>query len=453
MTTKNLLTSNAKVAQIEQAYYAPVSVVSGQDRVINTTYCFLSRIIPWENETIPELPAQTQKYLKSVFKNIFTIKKITSSDISPVIHRVDWTEDTIYDRYSDEVDMLAKDVNGFNIYNFYVKNKFDQVFKCLWNNNGTPSVNEPYFQPGTYGTNKIYKGDDGYKWKFIYSIDSGIKYKFMDKHWMPIPIGKNIPNPLNTALGGGGIEVVNVLTGGTGYDSTSPINLKIIGDGTGATISAIMDNESFSDIIVTSPGKNYTYASVALVYDNPGSSATFDAPTSPIGGHGFDPISELGCANIMYTVEFDGSEGDIIPTDIDYRQIGLLVNPITLSSTPHTADGAIYRISTDFVVSSGFGVYALDELIYQGTYENPTFTANMLSFNTSSNVVKLINTTGTPVVNAPVFGYSSGTVRTLLNISYPDFIPQSGYITYIENRPGIQRSDDGIEQLKFVLEY
>ena len=82
---------------------------------------------------------------------------------------------------------------------------------------------------------------------------------------------------------------------------------------------------------------------------------------------------------------------------------------------------------------------------------SPTFTATILSFDSSNNVVKLINTTGSLTTNAPVFGQTTGTTRTLLTYSTPDFIPLSGYLSYIENRTGIQRSVDGIEQFKIVL--
>ena len=90
---------------------------------------------------------------------------------------------------------------------------------------------------------------------------------------------------------------------------------------------------------------------------------------------------------------------------------------------------------------------------YQGTLVNPTFKATVLSFNTSTNVIYAINTNGTPTLNQPIFGSSSSTVRPLLGKTGPDFISFSGYLAYIENRSGVQRSSDGIEQFKFVLGY
>ena len=130
------------------------------------------------------------------------------------------------------------------------------------------------------------------------------------------------------------------------------------------------------------------------------------------------------------------------------------ITPTTQQLSPKPANGTIYSVSTDLVVASGFGVYTEDEIVYQGTsLENATFKGTVLYFDEASNVIKLINTTGTMTLNAPIFGDSSKTTRTLLSYSTPNFVPFSGHMIYIENRSAIQRSADGIEQIKLVLGY
>jgi hypothetical protein len=244
------------------------------------------------------------------------------------------------------------------------------VFKCLWNNNDGDSTDEPFFQPGTYGINNIYKGADGYKWKYMYTIDVGRKTTFMDATWMPVPVVKTSPSPNDTSSGYGDIEVINVVTGGSGYDpANSVVNLVITGDGTGTTGTISTSNGIITDIVVTNPGSNYTFANVSVT-SAAGSNATFISPVSPIGGHGYDSVSELGCSHVMVTAEFNGSEDGLIPTDIDFRQVGLLVNPTALSTYPNPANGSIYKTSTDFVVAPGFGSYTPDEVVYQGSSAN-----------------------------------------------------------------------------------
>jgi hypothetical protein len=362
----------------------------------------------------------------------------------------------VYDYFRDDVDMLVKDANGFITKTFYVKNKYDQVFKCLWNNNAGASTREPYFEPGTYSANRIFQGDDGYKWKFMYTIDTGLKLKFMDKEWMPVQVGSNTPNPLVTSAGAGSIDVINVINGGSGYDTANAVvYVTITGDGTGASASAnvesLVDGGSVRDIIVVNPGSNYTYANIAVT-STIGSNANVTWATSPIGGHGFDPISELGCEHVMLTAEFDGDENGFVPTDIDYHQVGIIVNPTTKQFNPNPANGIIYSTTTNIVVAPGSDAgYTPDEFVYQGTLANPTFYANVLSFDGGSNLIKLINTTGTPANNSPIFGQDSKTTRTLLSYSTPNFAVHSGYMIYVQNRSGVQRSTDGIEQFRFVL--
>jgi len=490
MANQNLLTYGLKVTQLKQDFYAPGLYLLNQQIPNETIYCFLSRVDSWPIDPVtglemPVLPTQDQQYIKNVYKNMFVAKQVTSSNITPVAKRIDWISGTVYDYYQDNVDMFATDVNGFLIKSFYIKNRYDQVFKCLWNAtsinypNGAPSTVEPFFQPGTYNTNNVYVGSDGYKWKYIYTIDIGSKVKFMDSDWIPVPVGTTTPNPLTTVAGIGSIDVINITNPGNGYDSVnSPVSIVITGDGSGAAASAVLSgsapNQTVTDVTITNAGSNYSYADAYVVSAKTlsgagpslGSGATAIAPVSPVAGHGFDPVSELGCNHVMYAIEFNGPEGygnngvEYVPTNIDYRQIGLLVNPLKLDNpSPSLANNAIYDLTTQITVSSGFGTgYISDEQVVQYNPLTPlstvpVFTGTVLSFNTSSNVLKVINTSGTPLKNATITGQTSKTSRTVLNSTTPQFVNFSGYIAYIENRTGVQRSLDGIEQFKFVLGY
>jgi len=455
MANKNILTSAAKVTQIRQAYYSPVAVILPKlSSPLASIYCFLAKVEPWADENNPAAPVETPKDIKKIFKNIFAVKNITSGSISPVIQRVDWTSGVVYDYYRDDINITAQDTNQNNVYNYYVRNRYDQVFKCLWNNNGVASTYEPYFQPGSYGTNNIYTGPDGYQWKYIYTVDIGAKVKFMDTNWLPVTVKDYSPNPLLWSAGTGNIDVVNVLNSGSGYDiANAPVSIVVSGDGTGFAATANVVGGVIQNIIVTTPGSNYTYANVSVVSSS-GSGAIVQSPVSPVGGHGSDPLTELGCSHVMYTVEFNGSEGGLIPTDVDYHQVGLIFNPTTTSLSPYAANGSVYSTTTDIVVSPGFGAYTNDEFIYQGqSSSNTTFSGLVLSFDTSTNVVKVLNTSGTITTNQTIYGRSSGTARTLLSYNAPNFVLNSGYLAFIENRTGVQRSSDGIEQFKFVLGY
>ncbi|NBP01463.1 MAG: hypothetical protein EBU90_15245 [Proteobacteria bacterium] len=460
MANKNIITYGARLTGVRESYYSPVSQIFSTNSYLETFYCFLAKVDPWPDENVPPVPTQDQRNLKKIYKNIFVVKKVGTNNISPVVQRFDWEAGQTYEYYRDDVDMLELDENGFLARRFYVKNRFDQVFKCLWNNNGGVVSDEPYFQPGTYTSNNLYLGTDGYKWKYMYTVDIGAKLKFMDTLWMPIPIGR--PGPTSqfyptwqtTPAGSGNIDVINVTNGGSGYNPiANPVLVSITGDGTGATGTAVVVSNTITNIIVTNNGSNYTYANVRITSTS-GNGATAIAPVSPISGHGTDPISELGCSHVMFTAEFNGDENGLIPVDIDFRQLGIIANPYSQGSYPDTANSTIYKTTTDISVVSGSGIYLNDETVYQGnSLETASFKATVLSFDDTTGVVRLINTIGTPIVNRTLFGSLSATARTTLAISNPDYDIFSGHIIFIENRSSIQRSADGIEQLRFVLGY
>jgi len=452
-----ILTYNNSFFNVASVYYSPTATIPLTGQNLGTMYCFLSRVLPWTNDTLPPVPTQDMKYIKQTFKNMFVAKKITTNDISPVIERIDWETATVYDYYRDDVDMYPLDPNGTITKHFYIKNRFDQVFKCLWNNLGATSTVEPYFEPGTFNANQIFQGADNYKWKYMYTITSGNKLKFMDDAWMPVPIGTHIPNPFSTTAGIGDIEVINLTNPGTNYNaSNAVISVVITGDGTGAAANVVMSGTTITDITLANTGSNYTYANVSIV-STQGSGATVTATVSPIGGHGYDPVTELGARHVMLTCSFNKDESGNLPTDIDFRQLGIIVNPYAYYGTSTTlANATIYSTTTNFSVSQGFGAYTPDEVVFQsstGLLADSTFSATVLSFDSTTNTLKMINTLGTANNSGIIYGNSTGTTRVVLQQQTPTFIPYSGYMIYLENREPIQRNSDGSEQFKLVLGY
>lgn len=465
----NILTYAAKSVQSELEYYVPVATVSGES--VGTIYAFLGRVDPWEKDSngveVPEQPKQTQSYLKQTFKNIFAAKRLYTSNFSLIVQRIDWTANNVYYAYDDKTDIFERDSNGLLVRPFYVKNRYDQVFKCLSNNNGAPSTYEPYFQPGSYGTNNIYQNADLYKWKYMYTINTQAKRDFLDLDWMPVPVSPNTSQPYLTNAGYGNIDVINITNGGDGYDAVNSfITVSITGDGTSASAnitSAQVVNGQIKDVVVGNPGKNYTNANVTITaytsanqnFISPyGSGATAVAPVSPVGGHSYDIPSELGCSNIMFSVQFNGSENGVLPTDPEYRQVGLLIDPIDYGTFPETATNPIYDNSTKFVVAAGTGVFVNGETVQQEDSTGAViFSGKVLSFEAASNLLRVINTTGTFVAGQLIRGLTSSTSRVVFSVTESNLIPMSGYITYIENRNPVQRSADGIEQFKFILGY
>ena len=144
----------------------------------------------------------------------------------------------------------------------------------------------------------------------------------------------------------------------------------IRGDGQGAlAYSEINTSGQVSNIHVISVGSLYSEAD-AFVTANAihGSGATANVVISPVGGHGSDPIRELGADKVLLNVQFDGSEGvsangnGYIPANTDFRTISILKDPIlkcdsnnNFLSTEHVANTSnspsTLRLTTRMLVS------------------------------------------------------------------------------------------------------
>ena len=434
-------------------YYDSVTVqLPGTGHTKTTKYCFLSKVDPWPEEGNPPAPTLDQQYIKNVYKNMFVIKRVYPSDMHPMTDRIDWTLNQVYDYYRDDVDMLVRGTDSLFIQKFYIKNRYDQVFKCLWNNNRANVTDEPFFAPGQMSETLVYTGTDGYKWIYMYTIEANIKQKFLDITWMPTPLANTAGFGSNT-VNSGNIPVVCLRNGGTNYFSTNT-TVTITGLNTiQATAVPVINNGVIQDILVTNPGSGYISANVVITSPT-GAGADAFVMVSPPNGHGSDSFEEFGTKHIMVTQTFTEDESGLIPTDINYRQIGFIINPSSHSSYPWQCEKPIYDLSTNIIVSNGSDNYTSDEIVFQSadnTISNATFTATCLDFNPTTNHLRLINTNGIANTSVSLLGTTSKTVRTTLSVSPVDFVPFSGYITYVENRTGTQRSPDGSEQIRLIV--
>ena len=437
---KSLLANYAALSQIENNY------LNAGD-----TYVFLGKVDQWPDDNNPPLPSQSQSYIKQTFKNIFAVKKLSAANVAAVVPRIDWVTGTVYDEYSDQVDNFTTS-NGIVTKRFYARNKYDQIFKCLFNNYGAPSVDEPYIAPGNTNTERAFITDDGYKWIYITTIDKGQKQKFFDDNWMPISINDVAPQS-NSTYGFGSVDAINIINAGSNYaNGFTTTTVTITGDGTGATATANVSNNKITTVTITNSGNNYSYANVAINAISPytGSGANGVVVLSPISGNNYDPASELGCNHLMYSVEFNSSENGEVPTNVNFRQVGLLnYCVLTNGSTPELMT---YNTSDSLTVSFGIGLFESGESIYQGTsYSTAPFKGVVCSFDSSNNILSLINTVGTPALGSAIIGVNSGSSRVLLDYSPTTFDVGSGYMSYIENRSPIQRSPSDNEQVRIIV--
>lgn len=401
----------------------------------NTYYVFMGKSDSWSNELVPDKELESVKLsLNDTRKNMMIGKKIFPSDTSYMIKKISWSTGTVYSQYDDQdTELYSKQ--------FYVVNSTNDVFKCLWNNNGGTSTVEP-----TSLSVEPFTLSDGYTWKYMYSITSVMDQKFSTTNYVPVDTDSSV------GLIDGSIDIVKINLGGNNYqqgigtvqqvissnlfrvDTSHPnsngyfngssfyinngsglgsladitayvanssgrfvqlssnltsVNLtseyiispkiSFVGNGTGAKAYCTVNGSgSIDSVNMVDVGSGYDYCDVVVVSNtNFGTGASLSPIISPPGGHGSDPVVELGSDMLCISVDVDGSEVNSVNTAITFRQVGII-------SDVKYSNGVSYDDDTfDFTTINNLDKFSGDVLFY----DNVT---SVTRSNTSVETVRLI---------------------------------------------------------------
>lgn len=107
---------------------------------------------------------------------------------------------------------------------------------------------------------------------------------------------------------------------------------------------------SVRSVEIVNPGKNYKQANVivqtAAAY---GSGASVRAVISPPGGHGFNVADELYCQSVAVGVEFSNSATFGFSSDVEFRSVGIIKNPLSAIKVAPT--GLIDLVANSLIVT------------------------------------------------------------------------------------------------------
>ena len=406
------------------------------------SYMVLGRQLPWNSgtEVAPNPPSISNDNQNACFRHGIYAKLIKYENSSLVVPRNDWTSGTVYNAYPSTT-------------NFYVVNSELQVFKCLSNNNGSLSTDEPKLSLSTTSLEEPYfETYDGYKWKYLYTISAQQKQRFMDTDWMPVSVNQFV----SAAAIPGSIDIVNITNSGNNYTEGSLQNIiTVSGDGSGAILKANVVNGQVTDIIIQERGVNYTEASLTFndVAGGIGSSASANVVISPTLGHGFDPVFELNASSVMFNVEFDGSENGYFPTSNDYREAFVVLNPYEYGTT-NLATDEHYELYSKIKTSPGLGDFNNDEFIFQGnTFEESTYKASVISFDEINNILYVNDVKGSLQLNQAIKGYTSGAIRVATSATDPTMKLYSGKVLYISDKVPVSRDINQTDRIRIILSF
>ncbi len=299
----------------------------------NNIYIYIGKNTPWasnendDNFVLPS-PGFTDQSFKDELKDIIALKKVTSSDICLGIKRYNWVINTLYDAYSahDSFQLRKHFIPSSNP--FYVITDEYNVYKCINNNHDSLSKIKP---SGQFLENITL--DDGYVWKFMYNVPEELRIKFLSSQHIPIldnSYNFSSYNPqklVMQASKNGTIERIEVVSSGTNYSDNTEIIIS--GDGSSpAQARPVIENGIIIDVIIDDPGLGYTFCDIVCIDNTNTISGTTSlrGHISPIGGHGYNAVLELGAFYSIISVDLISSEEGYFPLTSSFRKVGLIYN-------------------------------------------------------------------------------------------------------------------------------
>tara|TARA_E500000178_G_scaffold273452_1_gene271843 strand:+ start:8073 stop:9560 length:1488 start_codon:yes stop_codon:yes gene_type:complete len=469
----------------------------------NVYYMMLGRPQPFATSTRPDARTENEGTdsapiapIDSVDDEFYTFddaiaaKKITSSDVSIVIPRRNWTTGTTYDYYRHDygrritggTSTQSANSGATNLFDatFFVVSSAYNVYKVLDNNAGAASTVEP---TGT-STSTLTTGD-GYKWKYMYTLSATQQANFLSTDFMAVATNSTV----SSAAVNGALDIVKIKTAGSGYTvsggatSGTITSVPIRGDGASGACTVTLSSGVITAVAITTAGTGYTYgyirnADILSQGGGAGSGAELDVIIGPKGGHGSNAIKELGGFFVMLNTNFEGVEsgsGSDVSAANDFRKIALIRDPQSgggaASATTLRATKAIR-----FAASPTPGTFTVDEEINQATTgavgkvveydstnrilyyiqtrfndEGADSNGNKTAFSTAA----VVSGQDSSATGTPDTGFSSSVNGASFTGGYSssELDNDTGDVMYIENRAPITRATDQTENVKLVVEF
>ena len=467
-----IITNKFRVHNAEQFYE------SFSEAVPTTYYLWIGRPQAFSSATgggtdsAPPTPSDTVGDEFRYFRDMIGAKKITSSDVSYVIPRRNWTAGVTYDVYNHDYTTLNTANSGAtNLWDstFYVMNSNYRVYKVI-DNNGNSAVDSAAM-PDSTNTSGEFSTTDQYVWKYMFTMTTSMVQNFLSTDFMPISASATDAAAVATNAVNGEVRHFQIVSGGAGYNNSSgdgwptgTAGHALKGDGTGGQFKVKVSSGVITEVNIVAAGTNYTFANLDLANVTGLGTASTDAVINPLigpkGGHGKDPIKELGGFFVMMNTSIAGAEGsgDFV-VDQDFRRVGLVRDPLNSLGTAlvdTTASGLKYLI-----FSSSTGNFVVDEVISnvagaKGVVADWDATTKNLKYIQTEYTG--VDTTG----NLDAFAdadtitgatsSASGTVATS-GVKVSEIKYHSGDIIYVENRAPIIRASDQTENIKLVIEF
>jgi hypothetical protein len=443
-------------------------------------------------DTNPITPGDTVVREFYTYDDLIAAKRVQSTDVSFVIPRRNWTSGTVYDIYRHDygeyqtgstTTRVTSNSSATTLFDstFYVLTTARRVYKCLDNNGGATSTDEP-----TGVSTSVTTTSDGYRWKYMYTLSAAQQSNFLSTDFMAVTTNANAATEQSNVISAavdGALDVIKIKSAGSGGTNGTFTGIAIRGDGSGGVCSVTVSGGAVTAVTVTTAGTGYTFgtvsnAQIVAAGATSLSGAELDVIIPPKGGHGANAVEELGGFFVMLNTSLEGTEsantGDFSAVN-DFRKIALLRDP-TKSASAVTSNTARLTKAIAIASSPTPGTFTVDEEINQAT---TGAVGKVVEWDATNRILYYIQTRHNDAgvdsngdltafsTNAVITGQSSSATGTpdtsqsgtVNNVSFtsgyatPEIDHDSGDVLYVENRTPIQRATDQTENIKLVIEF
>src|SRR5210317_809735 len=353
----------------------------GRPQVFGTLTRADSRTDYEGTDTNPITPGDTVVREFYTYDDLIAAKRVQSTDVSFVIPRRNWTSGTVYDIYRHDygefqtgstTTRVTSNSSATTLFDstFYVLTSARRVYKCLDNNGGATSTDEP-----TGVSTSVTTTSDGYRWKYMYTLSAAQQSNFLSTDFMAVTTNANAATEQSNVISAavdGALDVIKIKSAGSGGTNGTFTGIAIRGDGSGGVCSVTVSGGAVTAVTVTTRGTGYTFgtvsnAQIVAAGATSLSGAELDVIIGPKGGHGANAVEELGGFFVMLNTSLEGTEaasgsvaGDIEAGN-DFRKVMLLRDPTSGGS----AATANTLRATKAVVFSSYSVseFTVDEKI------------------------------------------------------------------------------------------
>jgi hypothetical protein len=436
----------------------------------NSYYIGIAKSDPFNVQDTVVDPIDSPRVEREFRNGLQSIKAI--EDATFVAKRVNWSSGSRYAAWDDSIP--SDIVEPWTPW--YVMNDAKEVYVCMvaptdLSGNAINSTVEPnwgFHAPMSAETDptapmynvrewwKPFTTTDGYVWKFLYTLTPERIFQFLSSNHIPVqeaepdlPTGDSIEDLQTTVKMnaiGGQILALKVDVAGEGY-TTAP-TIIIDGDGTGAQATAIMSGDGILKVVMDDFGSGYTNASVRIIGDGTTEAVLSPVITSP-EGLGYNPINDLKTSSIMTNIKPDGDvNGTFLVDGTEFRQMGLIRNPVTPTGDAFTAQSANVLPTMTLASASTFeSGRMITSTSGASAWVDGTDGETVYFHQNEETGFKDFDTSGGEVIN------QEGQVAVaLVSVEPQNGIDRSsGDVLYIESRHRIRRDAEQQEDIKIVI--